>query len=80
MGSNSSSQPVYMTQQERILIASRNYHIRIRNYNPLFHGLYVDYVEWCHGQFQLECIPEECRYGPNYIPNRYGYDDYVTPT
>ena len=80
MGSNSSSQPVYMTQQQRTLLAAKKFHIRKNGYDYALHGPYNEYIEWCHAKYQLDCIPEECLHGPNYIPNRYGHDDYVTPT
>lgn len=75
MGLTSSTQYNVQTQQERIINASKKFHARIRAYNYAIHGSYHDYVNWCHAQFQLECIPEDCLQGPNYRPNRYG-DEY----
>lgn len=81
MGSNSSSQSRYMTQQERTRLAVRKFHIRKNGYDYALHGSYRDYIYWCHAQYELDCIPEECRYGNNYKPNNgRGYDDYITPT
>jgi hypothetical protein len=37
--------------------AARKYHERMRSYNYFIHGPYEHYVEWCRGQFQLECMP-----------------------
>jgi hypothetical protein len=55
--------------------AARKYHERMRSYNYFIHGPYEHYVEWCRGQFQLECMPDHLRYGANYNPHtRYCYD------
>ena len=39
--------------------AGRNYQERIKRYNCALHGSYYEYIEWCHGQYKLECIVEK---------------------
>ncbi len=46
-----------------------NFNQRTQAYNYQMHGPYHDYMEWCQGQYELECIPESCRRGSRY--NRY---------
>jgi len=65
MGGKSSRQ--YQTQSLHEQ-ASINFHNRIKDYNYAYHGSYHEYIEWCHGQYQLECIPIYLRNGPNYTP------------
>ena len=38
--------------------AANNLYKRIRQYNPARHGSYLNYVEWCERQFELECMQE----------------------
>lgn len=60
--------------EERLIAeATRNYNLRIINYNHLIHGSFYDYSQWCRNQFELECIPESCRHGTNYTPQ---YDSW----
>lgn len=70
MGQSSSSTYVERNWEREAAI---NFHKRIRAYNYAYHGLYCDYVEWCRAQYELECIPEWCRQGPNCSRQ---YDDY----
>ena len=53
-------------QQRLEIEAMRKFNARVANYSYPHHGLYFDYIEWCRGQFSLDCIPEECRDGVNY--------------
>lgn len=74
MGSKSSKLSEYKLKQQEINleeIAARNYHKRMDEYNYAHHGYYIDYIEWCRAQYELECIPECCRRG-----STVG-DDYV---
>ncbi len=48
--------------------ASINFHNRIKNYHYAYHGDYIEYVEWCRGQYEFECLPEFCRQGRRYNP------------
>jgi hypothetical protein len=64
---------VIKNEQQLILQATRNYNLRIIQYNHLIHGSFYDYSQWCRNQFELECIPESCRYGENYTPQ---YDSW----
>ena len=77
MGSSSSTQYHVQTQQERTMRAARNFHHRIKSYDYAYDGLYSDHVEWCHAQYQLECLPEECLQGPNYRPQYDGHGNQV---
>lgn len=53
--------------------AAINFHKRIQSYHYAYHGSYTNYIEWCRAQYELECIPESCRQGPNYRPQ---YDSW----
>lgn len=68
MGANSSRESYEKEQRELKIKAYRNYNARIKAYNYAFHGPYYEYIELCQAQFELECIPEICRQGPNYTP------------
>jgi hypothetical protein len=68
MGGKSSREYYAEEQAKRTLNAARNYHRRIKEYNYAYNGPYYNYVEWCRAQYELECIPEYCRQGPNYRP------------
>ena len=65
MGNASSNQSM---QQNLQAIAANNFNIRVNSYSPPHHGRYHQYMEWCHAQYQLECIPPSCRQGSNYRP------------
>jgi hypothetical protein len=47
---------------------------RLKNYNPMLHGNYYYYLQCIQAQFELDCIPEYLRHGPN--STRKNYDDY----
>ena len=49
--------------------AVRKFNIRISTYSYPHHGEYNAYIEWCHAQYELECIPESCRQGSNFKPS-----------
>ncbi len=53
--------------------AMRRFNIRVKGYSYAHHGPYYDYIEWCRAQYQLDCIPPQCQYGPAYTPR---YDHY----
>ncbi|MCJ7801694.1 MAG: hypothetical protein MUP82_04985 [Candidatus Marinimicrobia bacterium] len=55
-------------QQQLEIEAMRRFNVRVTNYSYPHHGPYVDYIEWCRGQFYLDCIPTELQYGSNYTP------------
>lgn len=76
MGGNSSRENYAKKQDELISRAAMNYHRRIREYNYAYHGYYTDYVEWCQGMYQLECIPECCRQGSNYSGQSSTFSDW----
>jgi len=59
---------VSIYQQHLEVEAMRRFNARVANYSYAHHGPYFDYIEWCRGQFCLECIPESLRYGENYTP------------
>ncbi len=73
MGGNSSREYYAKQQAELELNAAKNYHKRVKSYNYAYHGPYYEYIEWCRAQYELECIPEFCRQGPNYRPQ---YDSW----
>ena len=69
MGSKFTKSCEYKAKQSDLSleeIAAINYHKRIREYNFAYHGYYLDYIEWCRAQYELECIPIACRQGSNY--------------
>jgi len=68
MGSNSSCESDSKRQEKMRLNAVRNYNIRIRQYNYVYHGHFKDYVKFCRGQYELECIPEWYCQGSAYTP------------
>jgi hypothetical protein len=53
--------------------ALRKYNIRVKGYNHIYHGYYFEYLEWCKAMYELDCIPENCRQGPNWNPQ---YDNW----
>ncbi len=57
---------IYQRQLE--IEAMRKFNARVANYSYPHHGPYFDYIEWCRGQFCLDCIPPELHYGENYTP------------
>lgn len=59
---------LYAELQEKAL---RNFDARVRNYHYAYHGPYVEYVEWCRMEYEMECIPEVCRYSANCREMRY---------
>ena len=69
-----SSRDNFKEQEDLRMKALINYDRRIKSYNFAYHGYFMDYVEWCRGQYELECIPEYCRRGSNYTPQ---YDQWV---
>ena len=73
MGCNFSFDSDAEEQSKRTLNAARNYHRRINEYRYAYHGYYTDYVEWCRGQYELECLPECCRQGVGYTQK---YDEW----
>lgn len=76
MGSSvSSSSQQYAKNSDMDLEAEamRRYNIRIKGYNYLHHGNYFQYLEWCRGMYEVECLPEICRQGPNWTPR---YDSW----
>jgi hypothetical protein len=69
MGSKFSRSNQYKREEDSLeIIAARNYHRRVREYDYAYHGYYLDYIEWCRAQYELECIPKECRQGSRYTP------------
>ena len=65
MGNSSSNKSI---QQNLEAIALNNFNIRVNSYSPPHHGSYHQYIEWCHAQYQLECIHPSCHQGSNYRP------------
>jgi hypothetical protein len=62
MGGGSSKQSLSKLQ----ISASITFQERIKNYNYALHGPYYEYVEWCRGQFELDCIPRYTSQGNKY--------------
>lgn len=76
MGSKISKSCQYKAKQPELSleeIAAINYHKRVNEYNFAYHGYYIDYIEWCRAQYELECIPESCRQGSRYRPQEELY-------
>ena len=69
MGNDSSKQNLAAIAQQKLeATAFNNFNIRMESYNYAYHGPYNRYVEMCRAQYELECIPQSCRQGPNYRP------------
>jgi hypothetical protein len=47
---------------------------RLRLYNFYYHGPYHDYLRAVEAQFELDLMPDNVKYGPNYDPKN---DPYV---
>ena len=75
MGGNSSREK---SDADYKLEAAINFHKRIKSYHYAYHGNYIEYVEYCRAQYQLECIPSYLRQGPNYRPqyDHWGNQEY----
>jgi hypothetical protein len=72
MGNNSSkskfdSEMEIKELQDKALI---NFNERVNAYSYPHHGSYTKYIKWCRAEYELECIPESCRYGNNYSGER----------
>jgi hypothetical protein len=64
MGSSESKNNNFQVAQNyAIQEALKNFNIRINSYSYPQHGPYSQYIEWCRSQYELECIPQSCRYG-----------------
>lgn len=50
--------------------AVKMYNERLNDYNPRFHGNYYNYLMNIQAQFELDCIPDYLKHGPN-----SGYSD-----
>jgi hypothetical protein len=68
MGGNSSRENIIIEEQKMRAEALKRYDMRIRLYRYEYHGPYCEYIEWCRGQYELECIPQICRQCANYRP------------
>jgi len=71
MGNDSSSRreqrEQYQAEVERLeKQARKNFDKRVKSYNYAYHGPYDYYINWCHAEYELECIPESCRQGSRY--------------
>ena len=67
MGNNSSSRQEYLNEQYKLEAeALRKFNIRVNGYSYPHHGDYYTYIEWRRGQYELDCIPLSCQYGPGY--------------
>ena len=66
MGNSSSNQSIQNNLEAN---AINNFNIRVSSYSQPHHGPYRQYIEWCRAQYQLECIPPNCRQGSNYRPS-----------
>jgi len=78
MGGNSSRESYAKEERELKIKAARNFHNRIQMYHYAYHGNYIEYVEWCRAQYELECIPSYLRQGPAYKPiyDHWGNQEY----
>ena len=41
------------------------YQYREKQYNFYIHGSYVHYMRQIAHQFELDCLPDDCKYGSN---------------
>ena len=71
--SSSNNKEYLISQQMLEEEALRRFNARVNSYSYAHHGSYVEYIQWCRGQYQLECIPLSCRQGSNYIERDYEY-------
>jgi hypothetical protein len=46
--------------------AAKVYNYRIKHYNYSMHGPIDFYMARVEAEYELECIPEQCRYGSRY--------------
>jgi hypothetical protein len=67
MGTNSSRQDYLIQEQKLQVEAMRKFNIRVKGYSYPHHGNYIDYIEWCRAQYELDCIPQCCHQGPRLI-------------
>jgi hypothetical protein len=47
-------------QQEEAL---KNFNMRVNSYSYPHHGPYVQYIEWCRAQYQIECMSQSSTQG-----------------
>ena len=43
--------------------------MRINAYDPYLHGPKYMYVNYCRSQYQVDRLPKNVIYGPNYTPS-----------
>jgi len=53
-----SSRDNFRVQEDLRTKATINYDSRLKSYNYAYHGYFMDYVEWCRRQYELECRRE----------------------
>jgi hypothetical protein len=70
---SSNNQEYFIKQQMLEAEALKRFNIRVNSYSYPHHGPYIQYIEWCRAQYELDCIPPSCRQGPNYRERDYEY-------
>lgn len=71
MGNSNSSRTDNLIEEQRLALeAQSKFDFRIKNYNYAYHGSYIDYVHWCRAQYELDCLPDYCKQGPNFRPTK----------
>ncbi len=67
MGNSNSSRTENLIEEQRLEAeARRKFDFRIKNYSYPYHGSYIDYVNWCRAQYELDCLPDYCKRGHSY--------------
>ena len=62
-----------LIEQEQIKMeAYRTFNIRVTSYSYPHHGPYIQYIEQCRAQYQLDCIPKRLQHGSMYVQDPYG--------
>ena len=70
MGNSNSSRTEALIEEKRLEEeAMRKFNYRVRTYSYPHHGPYHEYIEWCRGQYELDCLPDYCKQGHAYSGN-----------
>ena len=54
------NQTTVSNQQEEAL---KIFNIRVNSYSYHQHGPYIQYIDWCKAQYQIECMSQSSRQG-----------------
>lgn len=60
MGGSQSKKEKNSNQKEEAL---KNFNIRVNSYSYPHHGPYVQYIDWCRAQYQIECMSQSSTQG-----------------